>query len=87
MNPTCDVDHVDLAQATPSGNRVRHAMEGLDRYFGFESTAIGRGWSEIKGSPEGSKALSTVRMAFWADLTNLKRSLLLPSVEIFAGTS
>jgi hypothetical protein len=48
-------------------------MEGLDRYFGFESTPIGRGWSEIKASPEGSKALSTVRTAFWADFDEFEK--------------
>jgi hypothetical protein len=73
MDSTCDADYLRLAQAIPSGTRVQDAMKGLDHFFDFGTTAGGSGWSEIKVPPEGSKALWTVRTAFWADFDELEK--------------
>lgn len=67
MESTGDVNCLDLAQTMPSGSRVRHAMIDVRLHFNFDDTAIGKGWLQIEGSPEGYQALHKVRKAFWAD--------------------
>lgn len=59
-------------------------MEGLDHYFNFEGTSVGKSWFEIKGSLEGSNALSAVRKAFWAEFDDSAEVAITPTIKMNA---